>query len=322
MKKLSLLLIALLASTFAFAQVDEGDENEQVQEQIEGSTMVQPVRKPVETPWKQETTGEFAEAVPFAYQRQADVMYYHVIWRRIDLRDKKNHPLYFPAETKGTWRSLAQTIFDAIDFANPDNENSLPVYSDELCTTPYSREELQTSLTQEIQQPIVDPESGDVIDYTTIYEQFSAKNVLSYNIKEVWFFDKQTSKYYVRILELEPILEYERPTTNSGNYDEENADEEDVRAQKTKRRIGHIYYEELRPFLVKQEIFNVKNNAQRLSFDDAITFKRDFNGYIYAEDNVYDRQISDYIANARDQMIESERITEKLRTYESDLWEF
>ena len=99
-------------------------------------------------------------------------------------------------------------------------------------------------------------------------------------------------------------------------------DEENVRAQKTRRRLGHSYYEELRPFLVKQEVFNTKNNAQRLSYDDLITFKRDFNGYIYAEDNVYDRQISEYIANARDQMIESERITEKLRTYESDLWEF
>ena len=67
---------------------------------------------------------------------------------------------------------------------------------------------------------------------------------------------------------------------------------------------------------------NTKNNAQRLSYDDLLTFKRDFNGYIYAEDNVYGRQIQDYIANARDQMIESDKITDKLRTYESDLWEF
>ncbi|MBQ9508198.1 MAG: gliding motility protein GldN [Bacteroidales bacterium] len=312
MKKFSLLLIALFTAAFAFAQEDG---------EFDGSTMAQPVRKPVETPWTQVNTGEFSEPVPFAHQRQADVMYYHVIWRRIDLRDKKNHPLYFPVEVKGTWRSLAQTIFDAIDFANPDNVDALPIYNDEFCTIPYSREEVANSLTQTIQQPIVDPETGDIIDYQEIHENFEAKNIMSYNIKEVWFFDKQTSKYYVRILELEPILEFERNNPNS-NYDEDMGDEENVRAQKTRRRLGHIYYEELRPFLVKQEVFNTKNNAQRLSYDDLITFKRDFNGYIYAEDNVYDRQISEYIANARDQMIESERITEKLRTYESDLWEF
>lgn len=312
MKKFSLLLIALFTAAFAFAQEDG---------EFDGSTMAQPVRKPVETPWTQVNTGEFSEPVPFAHQRQADVMYYHVIWRRIDLRDKKNHPLYFPVEVKGTWRSLAQTIFDAIDFANPDNVDALPIYNDEFCTIPYSREEVANSLTQTIQQPIVDPETGDIIDYQEIHENFEAKNIMSYNIKEVWFFDKQTSKYYVRILELEPILEFERNNPNS-NYDEDMGDEENVRAQKTRRRLGHIYYEELRPFLVKQEVFNTKNNAQRLSYDDLLTFKRDFNGYIYAEDNVYDRQISEYIANARDQMIESERITEKLRTYESDLWEF
>ena len=313
MKKFSLLLIALFTAAFAFAQ-EEGE--------FDGSTMAQPVRKPVETPWAQVNTGEFSEPVPFAHQRQADVMYYHVIWRRIDLRDKKNHPLYFPTEVKGTWKSLAKTIFDAIDFANPDNENALPIYNDEFCTVPYSREEVQNSLSQTRQVPIVDPETGDVIDYQEIHESFEAKDIMSYNIKEVWFFDKQTSKYYVRILELEPILEYERENTSSNNYDEDLGDEENVRAQKTRRRLGHIYYEELRPFLVKQEVFNTKNNAQRLSYDDLLTFKRDFNGFIYAEDNVYDRQISDYIANARDQMIESERITEKLRTYESDLWEF
>jgi gliding motility associated protien GldN len=313
MKKFSLLLLTIFAATFAFAQ-EEGE--------FDGSTMAQPVRKPVEMPWTQENTGEFSEPVPFAYQRQADVMYYHVIWRRIDLRDKKNHPLYFPTEVKGTWRSLAQTIFDAIDFANPDNADALPIYDDEYCTIPYSREEVQTSLTLTKQQPIVDPETGDIIDYQETYESFEAKNIMAYNIKEVWFFDKRTSKYYVRILEIEPILEYERETTGSGNYDEDMGDEDMVHGQKTRRLLGHIYYEELRPFLVKQEVFNTKNNAQRLSYDDLLTFKRDFNGYIYAEDNVYGRQIQDYIANARDQMIESERITDKLRTYESDLWEF
>ena len=90
----------------------------------------------------------------------------------------------------------------------------------------------------------------------------------------------------------------------------------------TKRRIGYIYYPELRPFLAKQEVFNVKNNAQRLSFDDLLTWKRDFSSLIYKEANRYDREIADYIANSRDQRLESERITNELRTLESDLWEF
>lgn len=317
MKKFSLILFALLATSFCFAQEDD----EQMQEEFDGSTMVQPVRKPLETPWEQVNIGEFAECVPFAHQRQSDVMYYQVIWRRIDLRDKLNHRLYFPTETFGTWRSLAQTIFDAIDFENEDNANSLRVYGDEFCQVPMTRDELRGALTETRQQANVDQETGDIIDYTEISEQLQAKSVTSYNIKEIWFFDKQTSKYYVRILELEPVLEVERETASSGDgEDEENA--EAVGAVKNKRRVGYICYDELRPFLVKQEVFNVKNNAQRVSFDDALTLKREFVSYIYEEYNVYNRQISDYIANARDQMIESERITNNLRTFESDLWEF
>ena len=81
---------------------------------------------------------------------------------------------------------MAQTIFDAIDFANPDNADALPIYDDEYCTIPYSREEVQTSLTLTKQQPIVDPETGDIIDYQETYESFEAKNIMAYNIKEVY----------------------------------------------------------------------------------------------------------------------------------------
>ena len=121
---------------------------------------------------------------------------------------------------------------------------------------------------------------------------------------------------------MEPIIEHERASA-SYDYDSEGgSDDNDVRGTMMKKRVGYIYYNELRPFLAKQEVYNVKNNAQRLSYDDLITWKRDFTSFIYKEANVYDRDIQDYIANSRDQRIESEKITDRLRTFESDLWEF
>jgi len=70
-------------------------------------------------------------------------------------------------------------------------------------------------------------------------------------------------------------------------------------------------------------MFNVKNNAARLSYDDAMTWKRQFASFIYQEQNTYsDRAIQDYIKNPREQMIESERINEKIRMFEHELWEF
>lgn len=313
MKKFGLLLLGMLAATFVFAQDDEF-----------GSTMDQPVRRPVEFAWEQVDVGEFSDPIPYSPVRQADVMYYYTIWRTIDLREKVNHPLYFPTETKGTWRSLAQTIFDAIDMANPEKTDGvLPVYADEMCTMPTSREDLRGNLSEISQIPEIDLETGEEIGMKELVVEYEPKQVISYNVKEIWYFDKQASKFYVQILEIEPIIEHERASSSSYDYDSEGgSDENDVRGTMTKKRVGYIYYNELRPFLAKQEVYNVKNNAQRLSYDDLITWKRDFTSYIYKEANVYDRDIQDYIANSRDQRIESEKITDRLRTFESDLWEF
>ncbi|MCQ2277192.1 MAG: gliding motility protein GldN [Bacteroidales bacterium] len=315
MKKFGLLLLAICAATFVFAQDDE-----------EGSTMNQPInRAPAEFPWTQQEVGDFSDPVPYAPIRQADVMYYYTIWRTIDLREKVNHPLYFPTEVRGTWRSLAQTIFDACDIEHPEKtEDVLPVYTDDMCTMPTPREEIQGILAYTQQIPDIDPETGEETgDTKELVIPFEAKDVTFYNIKEIWYFDKQESRFKYQILTLEPIIEYEKPTASTDIFAEEpeEEDDENVDVPLTKKRVGFIYYSELRPFLAKQEVFNVQNNAQRLSFDDLLTWKRDFSSLIYKEANVYDRDIADYIANARDQRIESERITDKLRTFESDLWE-
>lgn len=313
MKKFALIVMMLFAAGFVFAQDDE----------VDGSTLEQPVRTPVEMPWEQVNTGDFTEPVAYAPVRQADVMYYWTVWRIIDLREKVNHPLYFPTEVRGTWRSLGQTIFDAIDMSNPEKtEGVLPVYSDEMCTLPYSRDELQGLISQVQTIDQIDIESGEVIGTQELILQFEPKEIINYRVKEVWYFDKQYSTFRVQILEIEPIIEYERQNNNSAYYDDEEEDQEAVAAQKTLKRLGYIYYNELRPFLAKQEVFNVKNQAARISFDDLITWKRDFSSLIYKESNVYDREISEYIANSRDQRLESERITDKLRQFENDLWEF
>lgn len=312
MKKFGLLLLGIFAFSFCFAQEDE-----------DGSTMQQPInRAPAEYPWEQVDVGEFSDPIPYAPIRQADVMYYYTIWRTIDLREKVNHPLYFPTEVRGTWKSLAQTIFDAIDMDNPDRtDDVLPVYSDDMCTMPTPRGELKGNLANTYNIDDIDVESGEVIGTKSVEVPFEPKDIISYNIKEVWYFDKQTSTFKTQIVTLEPILEYVRQNTSS-NFDEDGQDEESVSDAPTKKRVGFIYYNELRPFLARQEVYNVKNNAQRLSFDDLLTWKREFASLIYKQANVYDREIQEYIANSRDQRIESEKITNELRTFESDLWEF
>jgi gliding motility associated protien GldN len=310
MKKLSLIM-ALVAITFvATAQEDQN-----------GSTLGQPVRPPVIRPWTSDDIGEFSALVSYVHQRQADVMYYVTIWRTIDLREKINHPLYFPTRAKGGLRSLGQVIFDALDFNNPENESALPLYTGEDCQYPVSKDEARGGLLRRYSTPQVN-EFGEIIGYVDGEEELSTDQILSYYIKEVWFFDKERSLLDVRILEIEPIIEYV-PELNLGTTENQELGEDAVAPQKQLKRVGFIMYDELRPFLAKQEVFNVKNNAARISFDDLLTWKRQFASYIRAEENVYDnREIRDYMANPRDQRIASEEIKERIRTMESDLWEF
>ena len=308
MKKIALIITALLFVGIAFAQED-------------GSTLDQPVRRPVEYPWQNMETDTFSVPVAPVFVRHADVMYYHTVWRIIDLREKRNHPYYFPTLARGTWKSLAQTIFDAIDIDKTDRANRLSVYDDEFCTREKSLDDIRATLAEPKMQHERDPETGEIINSIPFFEPFTADQILSYRIREVWFFDKQRSVMEVRILSIEPIIEYVREVNvgDGGGNEEDNI----LGGEPITRSGGHILWEELRPYLKQQEMFNIKNNAARISFDDAMTWKRQFATVIYQEQNVYgDREIQQYIKNSRDQRIESERINEKIRNFEHELWEF
>ncbi|MDR3046632.1 MAG: gliding motility protein GldN [Bacteroidales bacterium] len=287
----------------------------------EGSTLEQPMAPALEFPWEQENVGDFAEPVSYVFQREADVLYSVTIKRRIDLREKMNHPLYFPRTPRGSWRSLAQVIFDAMDMQNTENEDALKIYSDEFCRELMNRNTIQENMnySEVVIGGDVD-ENGEVLGDKQIQYNLEAQNILGYDVVEVWFFDKQRSLQDVRIMKIMPYFEYDKPGANMGQNEDEN---EVADNNKSQRQLGWIKYNDLRPYLAKQEVKNIKNNSQRLSLDDLLTWKRMFKGYILAESNVYeDRHVADYISNSRDQMIESDKITEKMRKQEHDLWEF
>ena len=69
--------------------------------------------------------------------------------------------------------------------------------------------------------------------------------------------------------------------------------------------------------------FNNRNAAVPLSFDHLLNSRR-FHGLIYKEENVYgDREVKEYIAeNALMQLLESEKIKEKVRGREQDMWNY
>ncbi|MDG2173765.1 MAG: gliding motility protein GldN [Flavobacteriaceae bacterium] len=105
--------------------------------------------------------------------------------------------------------------------------------------------------------------------------------------------------------------------------DEFNKDPKEKKEEKTikLRPIFWVYYPHAREILKKGRAFNDRNTSASKSFDDIINSRR-FNAVIYKEENVYqNRNIKDYVPNnAFMRLLESERIKEKIRNFEHDMW--
>jgi len=91
-------------------------------------------QKILDKPWIKENTPT-RRVVPYTYVREADVMWHKRIWREIDLREKINHPLYFPLQSIQDRKSL----FDVIKYAVTE-EKTLKAYDpvDDEFTVPLS----------------------------------------------------------------------------------------------------------------------------------------------------------------------------------------
>ena len=74
---------------------------------------------------------------------------------------------------------------------------------------------------------------------------------------------------------------------------------------------------------MKQKHLIMKNSSIPFSFDHILNARR-FHGYIFKEENVQeDRLISEYVSqNALMQLLESERIKDKIRDFELDMWTY
>jgi gliding motility associated protien GldN len=241
------------------------------------------------------------QLIPYTYLREADVTWEKRVWRRVDVREKQNQPLYFPKEALAGRISLPQLVVKYLI------NGQLIAFDDEEFLAPVERSAIKQKMVVQGDSAEVEEfdENGNSymvkkpggIDSTWFFETFS-----SLAIKEDWFFDKQKSSLEVRIIGL-------------GFY----------APIKGKEDLGEtiqfwVYYPACRPVFAKHEVFNTKNDSERRTFED-IFWKRQFASSITKESNVYDRKIENY-SKGLDALLESDRIKQDIFRLEHDLWQF
>ncbi|HMK07295.1 MAG TPA: gliding motility protein GldN, partial [Flavobacterium sp.] len=136
----------------------------------------------------------------------------------------------------------------------------------------------------------------------------AAIDVSDYKIKGYWYFDKRQSELKYRLLGLCPVT----PDVYTIGKDEQDYIE-----------LFWVYFPAVRDVLHAAHAFNDRNSAMPITFDDLLNARR-FNAVIYKEENVYgDREIAEYMKeNAQMQLLESERVKDKIRDFEQDMWNY
>lgn len=252
------------------------------------------------------------EPLDYGYVGDRDILFSKMMWEKVILDERVNFPLYYPVDTNNIGsnrRSLYDVLTKAIAEGQIEN-----VYDDSYFTGKRSMKDLAdiTSKTDTLDIGYDQFNAEGFVDAEYITTRtISAYDVSAYLIKGLWYFDKRQAELKYRLIGI-------APAAADVNFIDSNDDE-----NKEPNPLFWIFYPEARDVLHDAKSFNSKNSAFPFSFDHILNSRR-FSGVITREENVYgDRKVDEYIAeNALMQLLESERIKEKVRNFELDMWSY
>ena len=254
---------------------------------------------------------EKIDGLEFYDVEENDVLWSKVVYEYIDLNEKLNFPLLFPIDDhkniigrKSLWRILKEHIKKEI------------VDSKKLANNPKSQNPIQIYSTSDFDEKLSNADVIDLISFTKYSKKrktddmlyVKSENIGGYKIKGIWYFDKKYAELKYRLLGIQPV----------------GANTEDLKEEKNESKRDKeyfwIWYPTLRKMLHKEMVYNDKNTATSISFDQLLISRR-FSSYIYKEDNLYgNREIKNYKKPGLQSILESERIKKQILDFEQDMW--
>lgn len=248
--------------------------------------------KPLDDIVEKRTIAE-KRVLPYDHMREADIFWEKRIWRVIDIREKMNHPFAYPE----------RRFFSILMEAAANGEISVYSTVDDKFTSLLTPDEVASMGASTDTVYIMDPETYEE-QISITQNELDHSSITRFRLKEVWFFDEESSRLQVRILGIAPMQDVQ---DENGNF-------------KYEQPMFWVYYPQIREILARERVFNVGNDASPMTWEDLME-NRQFSSYIYKESNVRDRRLIDYVSGV-DLLLEADKIKQEIFNFEHDLWSY
>ena len=300
---IAILVLGLSATTFAQSNLLNAKTPDQIGKKTEA-----------------ELSADNDKPLPYGYVHDRDILMGKRIWEYVDLDERVNFPLYFPVEGDVMSSPDRRPLYNVLVSGIKEGKIT-EVYDSSYFTTKKTLKDIESSLytvdTTDVGREQMNEDMDAYRNGTKkIDEEYIRKteieayNVHAYRIVGYWYFDKRQGELKYRLLGICPVVP-DVFSLKNGDAELEYVD------------LFWVYFPSTRDILHEAKAFNNRNSAMPFSFDHLLNARR-FSGMIYLEENVYgDRKIADYMKeNSQMQLLESDRVKEKIRDFEQDMWNY
>ena len=235
---------------------------------------------------------------PTAAPMDEDVVWRRDIYRELDLNEDANAGLYYPVEPIGNQMNLFTSIFRLM------MTGKINVYQ-------YRMDGNESFAAADRVQPL-----AFLDNYHIYYEKqnngrikldnsdIPSSEVKAYYIKESTYYDQRSATFHTKVLALCPIMTRDDDFGDGG----------------TKYPLFWVKYDDLAPFLAKQQMMTSNlNNAAVMSVDDYF-IRTQYKGKIYKTNNMLGKTLAQYCPNDSAMTKEQKRIEAELAAFEKTLW--
>jgi len=245
----------------------------------------------------------------YGYVDDRDVLFSKMTWERIVLDERVNFPLYYPVDTNNIGKDR-RSLYDVL-MKNIKNGKIANIYDDSYFTSKRTLKDIDAALVKvdTTELGIEQLNAGEQLSAEYINRRdITAADIKEYRIKGLWYFDKRQSEMKYRLLGIAPVA----PDVNFIDSDQPDL-----------VPLFWVFFPDARDVLHEAKAFNNENSSMPFSYDHILNSRR-FQAYIYREENVQgDRAVTEYVAdNALMQLLESERIKDRIRDFELDMWTY